>query len=133
MKESTKQLILLQEDYQLLKSHTRLVAENESIESKSARKLAAELENNPLVLERDLFPKDVIRIHSEVTLQDLKTKKEVSFTLVLPGEANVQLKKVSIYAPMGTAVIGYKQGDEFRWEMPSGERAYTILRVTNPD
>ena len=133
MKPSTKQLILLQEDYQLLKNHTRSVAENDSIESKSARKLAAELENNPLVLEKDAFPKDVIRIHSEVILQDLKTKKEVSFTLVLPGEANVQLKKVSIYAPMGTAVIGYKQGDEFRWEMPSGERAYTILRVTNPE
>lgn len=133
MKKSTKQLILLQEDYQLLKNHTRSVSENESIESKSARKLAAELENNPLVLERAAFPKDVIRIHSEVTLQDLKTKKEVSFTLVLPGEANVQLKKVSIYAPMGTAVIGYREGDEFMWEMPSGERAYTILRVTNPD
>lgn len=133
MKPLTKQLILLQEDYQLLKNHTRLVADNESIESKSARKLAAELENDPLVLEKHAFPKDVIRIHSEVTLQDLITKKEISFTLVLPGEANVQLKKVSVYAPMGTAVIGYRQGDEFMWEMPSGERVYTILRVNNPD
>ena len=133
MKKTTKQLILLEEDYQLLKNHTRSVAENESIESKSARKLAAELDNNPLVLGKEAFPKDVIRIHSEVTLQDLKTKKEISFTLVLPGEANVQLKKVSVYAPMGTAVIGYKEGDEFIWEMPSGEKAFTILRVTNPD
>ena len=133
MKQSTKQLILLQEDYQLLKSHTRSVSDNESIEAKSARKLAAELDNNPMVLEKEAFPKDVIRIHSEVTLQDLKTKKEISFTLVLPGEANVQLKKVSVYAPMGTAVIGYKEGDEFIWEMPSGEKAFTILRVTNPD
>lgn len=133
MKKSTKQLILLQEDYQLLKSHTRSVSDNESIEAKSARKLAAELDNNPMVLEKEAFPKDVIRIHSEVTLQDLKTKKEISFTLVLPGEANVQLKKVSVYAPMGTAVIGYKEGDEFIWEMPSGEKAFTILRVTNPD
>ena len=133
MKQSTKQLILLQEDYQLLKSHTRSVSDNESIEAKSARKLAAELDNNPMVLEKEAFPKDVIRIHSEVTLQELKTKKEISFTLVLPGEANVQLKKVSVYAPMGTAVIGYKEGDEFIWEMPSGQKAFTILRVTNPD
>lgn len=133
MKKATKQLILLEEDYQLLKNHTRSVAENESIESKSARKLAAELDNNPMVLEKEAFPKDVIRIHSEVTLQDLKSKKEINFTLVLPGEANVKLKRVSIYAPMGTAVIGYKEGDEFIWEMPSGERAFTILRVTNPD
>lgn len=133
MSQPTKKLILLQEDYQLLKSHTRSIAENETIESKSARKLAAELENNPLVLEKEAFPKDVIRIHSEVTLQDIKTNKEISFTLVLPSEANVQLKKVSIFAPMGTAVIGYRQGDEFMWEMPSGERAYTILHVNNPD
>lgn len=131
MSNLSKQLVLVKEDYLFLKNHINSVSLNDSIQARNASKLAEELSNEPLVLESSDIPKDVVRIHSNVTIQDKKTNKVIQFTLVLPGEANIQLKKVSIYTPMGTAVIGYKEGDDIIWEMPAGSKEFTILRVVN--
>ena len=131
MSNLSKQLVLVKEDYLFLKNHINSISLNDSIQARNASKLAEELSNEPMVLESSDIPKDVVRINSDVTIQDKKTKKVIQFTLVLPGEANIQLKKVSIYTPMGTAVIGYKEGDDIIWEMPAGSKEFTILRVVN--
>ncbi len=65
-------------------------------------------------------PFDVITMNSTVRLRDMKTKETETFTLVYPNEANIAKGKLSILAPLGTAILGYRVGDLVRWQVPSG-------------
>ena len=48
--------------------------------------------------------------------------------VLFPNEANIEQGKISVLAPLGTAMLGYRVGDEFEWIVPYGRRR---LKVTN--
>jgi regulator of nucleoside diphosphate kinase len=48
---------------------------------------------------------------------------------VFPHEANVDDGKVSVLAPLGTAVLGYRTGDLIEWNVPGGTRRLQVERV----
>ena len=56
-------------------------------------------------------PKDVITMRSKARLRDLDTGREMVYSLVFPDEADSNKGKISILAPVGTAMIGYGTGD----------------------
>jgi len=72
-------------------------------------------------------PPDVITMNSRAELVDLESAERMEFTLVYPADANIDEGKISVLAPLGAAMIGYRVGDEFTWFVPYGERR---LRVT---
>ena len=57
--------------------------------------------------------------------------KEMDLTIVMPDKANIKENKISIMAPIGTALIGFRQGQKVKWEVPSGNKTFTILEVNN--
>ncbi|QEF97840.1 Regulator of nucleoside diphosphate kinase [Stieleria maiorica] len=65
-------------------------------------------------------PADVITMDSTVRLRDMKAKETETFTLVYPDEANVVEGKLSVLAPLGTAILGCRVGDLVRRQVPSG-------------
>lgn len=75
------------------------------------------------------IPADVVTMNSEVVLRDLDTGDEMVLTLVFPHEANVDQRKVSVLAPLGTAVLGYRAGDIIEWEVPGRRRRLQVERV----
>ncbi len=83
------------------------------------RGLQAELENARVVLPAEV-PPDVITMNSKARLRDLDSKEEMIFTLVFPGNANIEEDKISVVAPIGTAMLGHRVGDEFEWAVPAG-------------
>jgi regulator of nucleoside diphosphate kinase len=48
------------------------------------------------------------------------------YTLVFPSEANFDEGKISVLAPVGTAMLGYRVGDSIEWEVPSGRRRLKV-------
>lgn len=40
--------------------------------------------------------------------------------------------RLSVLTPLGTALLGYREGDEVRWKMPSGIRRLQIEKVMQP-
>lgn len=88
--------------------------------------LRRELERAEIV-PPDEVPPDVITMNSRAQLLDLETNERMEFTLVLPAQADIEEGKISILAPLGTAMLGYRVGDEFEWAVPYG---YRRLRVT---
>jgi regulator of nucleoside diphosphate kinase len=50
---------------------------------------------------------------------------------VTPDKADIKEKKVSVMAPLGTALIGFKKGQRVKWQMPAGKKTFTILEVIN--
>lgn len=72
---------------------------------------------------------DAITMRSKVRLKDLESRKELIYSLVFPNEADVDEGKISVLAPVGTAMIGYRVGDIIEWEVPSGLRRLKVEEV----
>jgi regulator of nucleoside diphosphate kinase len=92
------------------------------------RKLAAELEKASVV-NPDQIPSDVITLNSTARLLDQETSEEMIYTLVFPEDADPSQGKISILAPIGTAMLGYKTGDTFQWDTPGGKRTLRVQGV----
>lgn len=75
------------------------------------------------------IPDDVITMNSSVSLKDLDTKKKLTYTLVFPADADAGQNKISVLAPIGTALIGYRVGDIITWEVPAGQRRLKVEKV----
>jgi regulator of nucleoside diphosphate kinase len=50
---------------------------------------------------------------------------------VMPEQADIGQQKVSILSPMGTALIGFRKGEEVLWQVPAGMKRFRILDVVN--
>ena len=90
--------------------------------------LEKELNRGKIVEPKDI-PKDVITMNSTVLLKDLDSEKEMKYTLVFPDVADISKNKLSILAPIGTALIGYKVGDIIEWEVPAGLRKLKVKEI----
>lgn len=110
-------------DYERL----RVLAEG-GVNRRSGRSLAAELERAEVV-PQEALPSDVVAMHSTVRLVDLDTDAEHVYTVVYPHEADVDRGRISVLAPIGTALLGYRSGDVVEWEVPGGRRRLRIDAV----
>ena len=91
--------------------------------------LRKELERAVVVDPKDV-PQDVVTMRSVVRLVDLDTKKEEEYRLVYPHEADIREGKISILAPIGTAIIGAREGETIEWNVPNGVRRLKVIKVT---
>lgn len=90
--------------------------------------LRGELERAQIVPPEEI-PGDVVTMNSTVTLTDLDTGEEETYTLVYPENADTVRGKISILAPIGTAMLGYRVGDVFEWEVPAGKRRLKVQKI----
>jgi regulator of nucleoside diphosphate kinase len=81
-----------------------------------------------VVVDAEQLPPDVVTLDSRVQLIDLDSGEELLFAVVLPARANADEGRVSVLAPLGMAVLGYRSGDVIEWDVPGGRRR---LRVTH--
>ncbi|HWU83393.1 MAG TPA: nucleoside diphosphate kinase regulator [Methylophilaceae bacterium] len=72
---------------------------------------------------------DVVTMNSRVELCDLASGQTHTLTLVFPQQADASAQRVSVLAPLGTAILGYRVGDVIDWPMPAGVRQYQILAI----
>lgn len=89
--------------------------------------LEEKLEQAHVVRPEDV-PDDVITLHSEVRIHHLDTGEHATYTLAYPGRREAA-NAVSVLAPMGTALLGCREGDEVDWQAPGGRRRFTVLKV----
>lgn len=80
-------------------------------------------------VSQETVPADVVTMNSRVTLKDLTSGKEITCTLVFPDDADSTQGRVSILAPLGMAILGYRVGDKISWQMPSGVHELQIEAV----
>lgn len=91
-------------------------------------KLEDELEFAEVVASADM-PADVVTMRSKVRLKDMDTDEETVYTIVFPTEANFDDGKISILAPLATALLGYRLGDTVEFEAPSRLRRLEIMDI----
>jgi regulator of nucleoside diphosphate kinase len=83
-----------------------------------------------VTIPSEKIPPNVVTMNSQMRVKDLDTEKEMEIQLVFPSEADFERGKISILAPIGTALIGYRAGDTVEWRVPSGTRRLKIEDVT---
>jgi regulator of nucleoside diphosphate kinase len=86
-----------------------------------------------LVLPADEVPVGVVTIDSRVRVVDLDTGKRSVLTLVLPDDADIAERRISVLAPIGSALLGFRASDEVEWTMPGGRRRLHIEHVIQPN
>jgi regulator of nucleoside diphosphate kinase len=90
--------------------------------------LTEELRRAVIVDPKDVSS-DVITMNSRAEMRDLESGETVAFTLVFPSEANIDEEKISVLAPIGAGMLGYRVGDEFEWNVPGGLRRMKVTKV----
>lgn len=90
--------------------------------------LDQELDRAEIIDTEDLSP-DVVTMHSTVRVRDLDTGGSVVYTLAFPVDADIERKRISVLAPIGTALIGYRVGDRVEWRTPGGTKRLQIEEV----
>lgn len=84
------------------------------------------------VVELEKIPADVVTLDSMVTVRDVATGDCGDYMVVSPSEADVAAGRISVLAPLGTALLGYRAGAEIEWQMPGRIRRLRIHRVVQP-
>jgi regulator of nucleoside diphosphate kinase len=90
--------------------------------------LEEELDKAQTVTAADI-PEDVVTMRSQVRVKDLKAGTEMDLSVVFPSEADSEQGKISVLAPVGTALLGYRVGDTVEWKVPGGVRRLRIERI----
>ena len=132
MQKINNKLVLRTDDYKVLLGYLNGGNGKTAFDRRNAEDLHAELKKAKLV-NKDKFPLDVVRINSTVRVKAEDKDEVMEFMLVTPDKANIKEKRISIMAPIGTALIGFRKGQQVKWQVPSGKKVFTILDVVNQE
>ena len=91
-------------------------------------RLEAELEK-AVVVEPKNIPADVVTMNTKLRLRDEQSGEERILSLVFPSDADLEKNRISVLAPIGTALLGYRVGDIIDWEVPSGTKTFRIIET----
>jgi len=97
-------------------------------DEKYLRDLEDELNRGKIVKSQDI-PPDIITMNSKVHLRNLDTEEELTYQLVFPDHADFSQGRVSILAPIGTALLGYSVGDIIEWKVPAGVARLKVEKI----
>ncbi|MGI6685352.1 MAG: nucleoside diphosphate kinase regulator [Bacillota bacterium] len=76
--------------------------------------------NRANIVSSESIPGDSITMNSKVLLKDLSSGEEIIYTLVYPEDVDLADNKISVLAPIGTAILGFRENDVIDWKIPAG-------------
>lgn len=97
-----------------------------------AARLMDEIDRADVRASSDI-PSNVITIGSDVLFRDDAKDWVQSVVLVLPADADIARRRISVLTPIGVALIGLAEGASITWESLDGKsRQLTVIRVSPP-
>lgn len=123
----TNPVVLCESDFKKLTDFVGVQSSQSKVDQMS---LAYEL-GRAIVVKDDSMPRHTVRLNSTVVIENLDNKRKTECTIVMPAEADIAQKKISVVAPLGTALIGFREGEEVEWAMPAGLKKFRIVNVAN--
>lgn len=123
-----RKIVITEQDLKRLKTLIEEAIRTRAEKADHLKPLQAELERAELVASTDI-PNDVVTMNSVVGLRDLDSDEEMTYTLVFPKDADATEDRISILAPIGTAMLGYAVGNTFSWKVPDGTRRLRVEKI----
>lgn len=115
----SRTIFITSKDQERLEKLIRVQEEFTAGSKATLQELKAELKRAVISEPQDI-PHDVITMRSQVLLKDLSSGEEMIYTLVYPDEADMMEGKISVLAPIGMAILGYRENDSVEWAIPEG-------------
>lgn len=82
-----------------------------------------------IAVRPEAVPATVVTMNSQVELSDLETRERRYVTLVFPSMAGIDDGRVSVLAPLGTALLGSREGKVIEWTTPRAVRRLKVERI----
>jgi regulator of nucleoside diphosphate kinase len=120
-----KQIVITNPDILRLE---QLVHTGSALSDDRLQALEQELNRAEVVAPEDIA-KTVVTMNSRMRIQDLDRDVEFVCTVVFPAEANAEQNRVSVLAPLGTALLGCRVGQIVRFSAPGGVRRVKIIAI----
>lgn len=86
--------------------------------------------SNSIIVEKDMVKTDVVQILTTVRLENLKTQKEQTYTIVPETEIDTKAGRISFSSPIGKGLIGKAVNEVVKIKVPAGELEFKILEIT---
>jgi regulator of nucleoside diphosphate kinase len=93
-----------------------------------AASLEAELDRAVVVQQREV-PPDVVTMNSQIVYEDCATGARRNVQLVYPRDADAARGRVSVMAPVGSALLGLRVGQLIAWRLPAGMRCMRVVEL----
>jgi len=119
-------IYLTEKDYERLHSLVQVQRQNGG--AAAVNGLCQELKRAKVVASEEV-PTDVVTMNSLVRLKDLTSGNVMEITVVYPKDADLASRKISVLAPVATAILGCKVGDDIEWPAPQGMLKYKIEEI----
>jgi regulator of nucleoside diphosphate kinase len=94
----------------------------------AAEQLSAELDRATIV-EQGALPADVVAMNTDVIFEDCDTLERRRVRLVYPKDADAERGRISVLAPIGSALLGLRVGQTISWHVPRGTRRIRVTEV----
>ena len=85
---------------------------------------------NSRIIDDSAFDTSKVLILSKVDIKNLKTGKELTYTLVAESEADLKAGKISVTSPIGKGLLGKSVGDKAVIATPSGDLEFEVLSIS---
>lgn len=129
MEKKTTTIYITETDRERLGNLIQLVRnENGWANSGYVKTLEEELDFAEFVESRDI-PPNIVTMRSKVKLKDLDSDEESVYSIVFPTEANTDEGKISILAPLATALLGHRCGETIKFQAPTRLRKLKIEEI----
>jgi len=124
----TREIIITESDKQKLQKIVDDIIQYSTDGREHVRLLEAELTKAKTVAAEQI-PADVVTMNSKVLLSIGDLEEKSAYTLVYPEDADFSQNRISVMAPIGTAILGYKEGNTIEWHVPNGVERIKILKI----
>ncbi|MBX2079496.1 transcription elongation factor GreA [Campylobacter peloridis] len=81
------------------------------------------------IIDPSSYEHDSVKFGSTVVVEDLESEKQSTYTLVGVNEGNLEKGYISINSPIARAMLGKKEGDDFKVRLPKGESEFEIISI----
>jgi len=81
------------------------------------------------IVSHDAMPADVVAMNREVEYEDCETRSRRTVRIVFPRDANPSEGKISVLAPIGSALLGLRVGQSIEWQVARGKRRFRVVDV----
>jgi len=85
---------------------------------------------NARIIDESKLDTSTVQLLNTIRLKNLKTGKDVIYTLVPESEADIKAGRISIGTPIAKGLIGKKKGDVVNINIPAGNINFEILEIT---
>jgi len=98
------------------------------LEAKIAR--LKELIATARLIDESRIGTDEVKIMNRVTIKNVKTKKQMTYTLVSESEADLKSGKIAVNTPIAQGLLGKKVGDVAEIQVPSGVLTFEVMEIS---